>query len=165
MDRRVKPARSEARKPALRIRLFHFWLRLRRPMTLGMRGVVFDAESRSVFLVRHTYVEGWYFPGGGVEPGESTQTALARELAEEGNIEILGEPELKSFHFNRQASARDHVAVYLITDFRQTHPHVPDREIAEARFFPLDALPQDVSEGTRRRIAELFHGAPVSDEW
>ncbi|EKF17405.1 NUDIX domain-containing protein [Nitratireductor pacificus] len=149
----------------IRARLFHFWFRLSRPMTLGMRGVVYDRAAGSVFLVRHTYVKGWHFPGGGVEPGESTEAALARELVEEGNIEILGRPELKSFHFNRLASRRDHVAVYLITDFRQTRPHVPDREIAEARFFPLDALPVDVSDGTRRRIAEIFEGAPVSDEW
>ncbi|WP_367718370.1 NUDIX domain-containing protein [Nitratireductor sp. GISD-1A_MAKvit] len=150
---------------ALGTRLFHFWLRLSRPMTLGMRGVVYDQENHAVFLVRHTYVKGWHFPGGGVEPGESTQAALSRELAEEGNIEILERPVLKSFHFNRMASNRDHVAVYLIRRFRQTHPHVPDREIAEARFFPLDALPVDTSDGTRRRIAEIFEHAPVSDEW
>ncbi|WP_040671891.1 NUDIX domain-containing protein [Nitratireductor indicus] len=153
------------RKPALQARLFHMWLRFSRPMTLGMRGVVFDAAARSVFLVRHTYVKGWHFPGGGVEPGESTEAALARELLEEGNIELTGRAALKSFHFNRMASNRDHVAVYFITDFRQTHPHVPDREIAEARFFPLDALPDGISEGTKRRIDEIFHGARVSDEW
>lgn len=151
--------------PPLSARLFHFWLRLSRPMTLGMRGVVYDQENHAVFLVRHTYVKGWHFPGGGVEPGESTEAALARELVEEGNIELLSRPELKSFHFNRMASNRDHVAVYLITRFRQTHPHVPDREIAEARFFPVDALPAGTSDGTRRRIAEIFDDAPVSDEW
>ncbi|WP_048648393.1 NUDIX domain-containing protein [Nitratireductor soli] len=161
----MNDAASIVKKPLFRARLFHIWLRLSRPMTLGMRGVVFDADTNSVFLVRHTYVKGWHFPGGGVEPGESTQAALARELAEEGNIEILRRPELKSFHFNRHASSRDHVAVYLITDFRQTRPHVPDREIAEARFFRLDALPDGTSDGTRRRIAEIFDGAPVSDEW
>ncbi len=134
-------------------------------MTLGMRGVVYDAENHAVFLVRHTYVKGWHFPGGGVEPGESTEAALSRELVEEGNIEILERPVLRSFHFNRMASNRDHVAVYLITGFRQTYPHVPDREIAEARFFPLDALPDGTSDGTRRRIAEIFDNAPVSDEW
>jgi 8-oxo-dGTP pyrophosphatase MutT (NUDIX family) len=97
--------------PPLSARLFHFWLRLSRPMTLGMRGVVYDQENHAVFLVRHTYVKGWHFPGGGVEPGESTEAALARELVEEGNIELLSRPELKSFHFNRMASNRDHVAV------------------------------------------------------
>jgi 8-oxo-dGTP pyrophosphatase MutT (NUDIX family) len=35
---------------------------------------------------------GWQLPGGGVEPGETMAEALARELVEEGNIEILEPP-------------------------------------------------------------------------
>ncbi|MDZ5697961.1 NUDIX domain-containing protein [Chelativorans sp. M5D2P16] len=149
----------------LRVRLFHLWFLLRRPMTLGARGVVFDAQRRAVLLVRHTYVAGWQLPGGGVEPGETLETALERELAEEGNIALTGAPVLQSIHFNRQASRRDHVAVYLVTAFRQTSTHVPDREIAEARFFTLDALPEETTAATRRRLAEIFEGAAVSPEW
>lgn len=158
------PSRS-VRDRRLRVRLFHLWFLLRRPMTLGVRGIVFDAPARAVLLVRHTYVPGWQLPGGGVEPGETMEAALARELAEEGNIALTGAPELKSVHFNRRASRRDHVAVYLVTAFRRTGPHVPDREIAEARFFPLNALPPETTEATRRRLLEVFQGAPASAEW
>src|SRR5690606_33612719 len=72
----------------LRIRLLHLWFLLRRPMTLGVRGVIFDRERNAVFLIRHTYVPGWQFPGGGVELGETCLEALEREVFEEGNIEI-----------------------------------------------------------------------------
>ncbi|WP_309083265.1 NUDIX domain-containing protein [Chelativorans sp.] len=154
-----------AEEMQLRVRLFHLWHLLRRPMTLGVRGVVFDAEERSVLLVRHTYVAGWHFPGGGVEPGETVLSALTRELAEEGNIALLGPPEFKSIHFNRHASRRDHVAIYLVTRFRQEGSPAPGREIAEARFFPLDALPDETTDGTRRRLAEIFAGAGVSPDW
>ena len=37
---------------------------------------------------------GWYLPGGGVEVGETFDTALKRELIEEGCIELSGEPVL-----------------------------------------------------------------------
>lgn len=154
-----------AEKMRLRVKLFHLWFLLRRPMTLGARGVVFDAERRAVLLVRHTYVAGWQLPGGGVEPGETMETALERELSEEGNIVLTGPPVLKSIHFNRQASRRDHVAVYLVTEFHQTGAHVPDGEIAEARFFSLDTLPEGTTGATRRRLAEIFDGLAVSPEW
>jgi 8-oxo-dGTP pyrophosphatase MutT (NUDIX family) len=149
----------------VRGRLFHTWFLLRRPMTLGVRGVVYDEAAHAVFLIRHTYVPGWQFPGGGVETGETALEALQRELAEEGNIELPSAPPLRSIHFNRRSSRRDHVAVYLITDYRQSTPKQPDMEIAEAGFFPLDALPEHTSPATRRRIAEIFGGEEPAAEW
>lgn len=149
----------------LRARLFHLYFMLRRPMTLGTRGLVHDTASNSVFLIRHTYVPGWQLPGGGVETGETMEEALARELSEEGNIELLGPPDLRSVHYNSQASPRDHVGFYLITSFRQRTPKLPDREIAEAGFFPLDRLPDATTPATLRRIREVFEDAEVSKYW
>lgn len=133
-------------------------------MTLGVRAVVLDADRR-VFLIRHTYVPGWQLPGGGVEKGETMDAALERELREEGNIEMTGRPQLRSIHFNRQASPRDHVALYLVTQFTQSAPKMPDREIAETGFFALHALPEETTPATRRRLAELFEGAEASPYW
>ena len=151
--------------PKLRARLFHALFLMRRPMTLGARGVIYDAARNTVLLIRHTYVPGWQIPGGGVEPGETMLEALTRELQEEGNIEISAPPRLLSLHFNRQASRRDHVAVYLVTEFRQTAPFVPNREIAEAAFFEIGDLPEETTPATRRRIREALQGAQVSPFW
>ena len=151
--------------PAVRGRLFHTYFLLRRPMTLGVRGLVHDKAENAIFLIRHTYVPGWQLPGGGVEAGEIMIESLAREFVEEGNIEFTAPPVLKSFHLNRQASRRDHVAFFLIEAFRQSAPKLPDREIAEADFFPLDALPEATTPATLRRIAEVFDGAAPSPYW
>src|SRR6267142_416877 len=91
-------------EPALR-RVLHLYWRFVRGMTLGVRGVVLDGESR-VFLVKHSYVSGWHLPGGGVEVGETFRDALERELMEEGRIEIGAEPELHGVFFNSYASRR-----------------------------------------------------------
>jgi 8-oxo-dGTP pyrophosphatase MutT (NUDIX family) len=145
-------------------RAMHLYWRLTRGLTLGVRGLVIDAERR-VFLVRHTYVRGWHLPGGGVEPGETLGTALARELAEEGNIRITAPARLHGMFFNSRVSRRDHVACFVVEDFRQSAPPAPNHEIAASGFFPLAQMPGDTSAATRARIAEVVLGAPVSDVW
>jgi len=152
-----------ALEPAIR-RVMHFYWRFQRGMTVGVRAVVLDAEGR-VFLIRHSYVAGWHLPGGGVEPGETLLAALARELAEEGNITFTHVPPLHGVFYNSLASRRDHVAVYVLRDFHQPSLPAPNREIIAHGFFRPDTLPADATPGTCRRIAEVVHGAPMSDLW
>ena len=148
-------------EPQLR-QVFHLYWRIARGMTLGVRGVVLDADGR-VFLVRHSYVSGWHLPGGGVEVGESFREALRRELMEEGRIELVGEPALHGVFFNSHVSRRDHVAVYVVRQFRQDRPPDPNREIVECGFYDANALPAETTRGTRLRIEEVLDGvAPVS---
>ena len=156
--------RPKTMRERLVLRAFHWWFVLSRPMTLGVRAIVLDAENR-VLLVRHTYVPGWHFPGGGVERGETLLASLARELAEEANIVMEEPPRLHGLFFNRAVSPRDHVAVYVVRRFRQTGPHIPDREIAEARFFARNALPDGAGRATRARLAEVLDGAAIAPIW
>jgi len=150
-------------EPLLR-RIFHLYFRFARGMTLGVRAVVLDGDNR-VFLVRHTYVAGWYLPGGGVEVGETFREALDRETMEEGCIEVRGEPVLHGVFLNSHVSIRDHVIVYVVRDFHQDHMPEPNREIAQCGFFAADALPEDTTPGTRLRIAEILHGKPIIATW
>jgi 8-oxo-dGTP pyrophosphatase MutT (NUDIX family) len=145
-------------------RLVHVYWRFSRGLTLGVRGVVLDRQDR-VFLVRHSYADGWHLPGGGVEPGETLLEALARELREEGNIELTGPPELHGVYFHPAYSRRDHVTVYVVRAFRQPELPTANREIIEHGFFAPDALPHDATRGTRARIAEVLAGAPKSQRW
>lgn len=143
--------------------LFRAWWRFTRGMTLGVRGIACDADSR-VLLIRHTYVSGWFLPGGGVERFETAPQALAREMAEEGGVEIDGAPDLIGFYSNHAAFRHDHVALYRVTAWRPCAPR-ENGEIAERGFFALDALPDGVTSGTRRRLAEVFEGAAMGAEW
>ena len=148
-------------EPALR-RALHLYWRFARGMTLGVRGLVLDRDNR-VFLVRHGYVSGWHLPGGGVEVGETFRDALERELMEEGAIELTGEPALHGLFFNSHVSPRDHVAVYVIRQFRQLRKPEPNREIVDCGFFSSHALPPDTTDGTRLRIAEVLENrAPIT---
>src|SRR5258708_6521460 len=150
-------------EPQLR-RVFHLYWRIARGMTLGVRGVVLDRDNK-VFLVKHSYVSGWHLPGGGVEVGETFLEALRRELMEEGQIELADEPALHGLFFNGHVSRRDHVAVYIIRQFRQDRLPDPNREIVACGFYDAAALPAETTKGTRLRIAEGLEGRTRIATW
>jgi ADP-ribose pyrophosphatase YjhB (NUDIX family) len=150
-------------EPVIR-RVLHLYWRFARGMTLGVRGLVRDGEGR-VFLVKHSYVSGWHLPGGGVETGETMLSALTRELHEEGNIEIASPPRLFAVYFNARISRRDHVAVFVVEDFRQPAPPLRNAEIVDHGFFPPAALPEGTTASTRARIAEVLEGRPPAEHW
>jgi ADP-ribose pyrophosphatase YjhB (NUDIX family) len=150
-------------EPLMR-RVVHFYWRFARAATLGARAMVIDGAGR-IFLIKHSYVEGWHLPGGGVETGETFLGALTRELAEEGNIVMTAPPVLHGIFFNKRASRRDHVALFIVREFRQDGPPVPNQEIVEHGFFSPGALPEGVTRGTRARIAEVFGGVAISELW
>jgi ADP-ribose pyrophosphatase YjhB (NUDIX family) len=138
--------------------------RLARGMTLGVRAMVIGPDGR-IFLVKHSYMSGWHMPGGGVETGETLIDALVRELREEGNLEPTAPPVLHGMFFNDSLSPRNHVAVFVVRNFRQIGAPVPDYEIIAHGFFSLDELPNDTTAATRARIIEIVGGAPVAERW
>ena len=140
-------------------RVLHGYFALSRGMTLGVRAACFDGDGR-VFLVRHSYVPGWHLPGGGIERMETAATALEKELREEGNLVAGDPPRLLHVYYNRRTSRRDHVLFYRCDNVRQTSPRLPDREIVEAGFFALHALPEGTT-GATRRIGRSFPFCPA----
>ncbi len=143
--------------------LQRYW-RLSRGLTLGAQGAVIDADGRFL-LIRHTYRPGWHFPGGGVEKSESIETALERELGEEAGVLLDGQPELFGLYANFKFFPGDHIALFVVRQWRQPVPPRPNREIAEHGFFAADALPEAIHPSTRIRIDEILGRAARSPDW
>jgi ADP-ribose pyrophosphatase YjhB (NUDIX family) len=137
--------------------------RLAARTTLGVRAMVRDDGGR-VLLLRHTYLPGWYFPGGGVEANETAAEAAAREVLEETGVRLAAPPRLVSIHLNLRVSGRDHVA-FFHGEAVAGRPTARPGEIAEVGFFALDALPEGVTGATRRRLDEAFAGGVPAREW
>ena len=138
------------------------WWRVRRPTVMGATGMVVNAAGE-ILLVRHTYMRGWHFPGGGVGKHETVLAALHRELREEVGIVVNGAPELIGVYTNFADPRASHVACYRINDF--TMNPKANLEIAEWRFFPPGAFPTDTGNGPRNRLAELQGARVVDGEW
>lgn len=140
------------------------WWRLTRGLTLGAQGVVIDEDAR-ILLVRHGYRPGWFFPGGGVERTETLTMALERELKEETGVVMTAPPALHGVFANSRHFPGDHIAVFLVRKWDRPEVPAPGVEIAEQDFFALDKLPDETNAGTRRRLAEIFNGAALSERW
>jgi len=142
---------------AYRIYCFFF-----RPLTLGVR--VMMIQNEQVLLVRHTYIEGWYLPGGGVKRGETLDHAARREAHEETGA-TLNNLRLVGAYTNFKEWKSDHNILFLSTDFTISGEH--DCEIAEIRFFSLDALPADLLSGHRQRLEQYWDRKPLDPfgEW
>ena len=90
-------------------------------------------------------------PGGGVDRGEEPLAAALRELAEEVGLDLHGARLIAMFEDNLHGAGN---AVHIITG-RVNGPARPDgREIIEAGFFAMDALPQPLPSGLAERLAE-----------
>lgn len=143
--------------------LFFAFSRATRGMTLGVRGVAVNGEGR-VLLVRHTYLHGWWLPGGGVERGQSCEAALIREMREEAGVIVEGRPTLISVHSNERFFRGDHVLVYRIDRFTLTD-RTSHGEIAEIGWFDPAALPEETHRATRARLAEVFGEDEATPHW
>ncbi len=147
--------------PFARFVLRVYW-RFSRPLTAGARVLVIDEKDR-VLLVRHTYMPGWYLPGGGVDGGETMRAAAERELWEEVGVTPQAELEFFGLYANFAEFKSDHVSLFVLRAFDIQEQ--PNREIAEFGFFAQAALPAETSRATRVRIREVMEGLAPPDHW
>lgn len=142
-----------------------YW-HITRPWTIGVRAVLLDAEDR-VALVRHTYTDQWYLPGGGVKKGESIAAALLRELEEEIAVREPCIERVLGVYHSRREGKDDHIVIFVarVADPPGDLTRADPIEIEDARWFSLDALPANISPATARRIAEYRDGATGMGAW
>jgi ADP-ribose pyrophosphatase YjhB (NUDIX family) len=139
--------------------------RIGKPRTIGVRALLLDRDGR-VALVRHTYADHWYLPGGGVKKGESIADALMRELTEEVAIADAVIERVLGVYHSRGEGKDDHIVIFVVrTAASGILDRADRREIEQAGWFTLDDLPEATSPATRRRIAEYRRGATGTGAW
>ena len=126
-----------------------YW-RVFHPRIYGCNVVVTNPAGE-VLLIRHTYRDfaKWMLPGGGVRRRERPEEAGAREVLEETACR-LAETALVRVEHSRDTGAR--MRIYVLTGTTTDAPVADLREISEARFFSLDAIPDTITRAARRRV-------------
>ena len=132
--------------------------------TRGVKVMVFNAAGE-LLLVRNSYgtTHHHLLPGGGIRPWfETPASAAAREVREEVGIAVERLTFVATFH-SRAEGKRD--VVHLFTAFTEDRPTAASFEIEEARFFPLDSLPETIPPATRRRVEEYRGERAAEGVW
>lgn len=131
--------------------------------TCGVGAVVHDDAGR-VALVKNRWSDGWVLPGGSLEPGESFEEAVHREVREETGlaVEIAAVLRVERQHFHSEDDpAADPITWYYVVHLaRATDTElgddlgVDDGEIRDAGWF------ETVPEGTlgREFVVEALEG-------
>ncbi len=135
----------------MRIKLAYLLLRvywfLVRPVTLGVRILLF--KDGKFVLVKHSYQDAWYLPGGGIKRGETFEQAILREAAEECGARI-NQMRFVGVYDNLDDYKNDHIVLFLSEDF--IIDKKGDSEIEQVSEFSYQQLPDNISPGSRRKI-------------
>jgi 8-oxo-dGTP diphosphatase len=114
-------------------------------------------ENGKVFIAKRRAGKNlagkWEFPGGKIEPGETPEEALARELSEEMDLRVsVGEFLCRAYF--ESGPIKLELLAYRVT---RVSGEPVLREHDEARWVkPSELLSYDLAESDRRVIEELF---------
>jgi 8-oxo-dGTP diphosphatase len=126
--------------------------------TYVVAGILLDGHGRVLVTERigdHSFAGLWEFPGGKIEDGEDSLSALGRELGEELGVEIVEQSLFMSLDYD-YADRSVSIDFYLIKHWRNTPVGrdgqalmwILPEELAEDLLLPADA---PVIEALRRR--------------
>ena len=89
---------------------------------------------------------------------ETGETLTYKQLDDRSN-------QLAQLLYARGLRHGDHIAVFVVRDWRRNGEYWKPGEIAEARMFARDQLPAQTERGTRARIDEIFDAIPKTSLW
>lgn len=132
------------------------WWRFAQPSAEGVLILTLTPEKK-VVLVRHTYNEGWYLPGGGKKRNELPAEAALRELREEIGLRSLSMLTVGPRETMMLSGRRVLLTLLVVHD--AVFFAKPNFEITEVRTFDSDDLPVD-SGMARRCIDSILQIEP-----
>ncbi len=124
---------------------------------VDVRGAVFAGDR--LLVVRESMDGGWTLPGGWADVGESPALAVEREVYEEAGLTVRATRLIGVYDANRvQGSLSLFHAYKLVFLCEKLSGEIRvSEETTEVAFFPMDSLPQPLSQyrTTPRLLADL----------
>lgn len=124
------------------------------PALAAGAAIVASSTGRILLQLRAPHLSAggtWSLIGGGVEPGESPEQALFREIAEETGAALTGKPQ----HLYTNKRKHLHYHSYLLRIPEEFEP-VNNEESAEHRWVAMTDLPQPLHPGMKPLVPILL---------
>ncbi len=137
-----------------------------RVLTPGVCVLIFNHRGE-VLLHRAADDGKWHTIGGAIDPGEEPAAAAIREAKEETNLDIRVERIVSVYAGPSQTYANgdevDYFSVALACRVIDAAAEMftADGEALELRWFPPDALPENLKALDRRAIEQAVRGEPA----
>lgn len=125
------------------------WWQVGKPHLRSAAVIATDLEGR-LLLIRLSYgPRSWSVPAGGINRGEAPEDAARREFREETGCEAR---RLELIGVQEETLHGAHHSIHVYATKVDEYPRADRREVLEARFFPLNSLPRQLSQMTERRL-------------
>lgn len=118
---------------------------------ISVSALIFDGER--VLLAHRRAIDWWNLPGGALDPGETVDEALRREVREETGLDV----EVDQLIGVYSKPLKQEVVLSFRCHVSGGPPgRVLDDDIDESRYFALDALPARTLPKHRERINDAL---------
>ena len=137
-------------------------------ISVGVGAVILDDDGR-ILLVKHVPRKGdfwggqWMVPGGGLEPGETLEEGVVREVEEETNLKVEVLRHVSTL--DRIVREGDEVRIHVVyVDFlvRPVNGELrPSSDVGTARWFSRDEIKahwEKIHVDTRRLLEKVGLG-------
>lgn len=104
----------------------------------SVAAIIFDKEKQHVYMMKRRDVPLWVFPGGGIEPGESPEDAIIREVREEMGFSVTI---LRKVAFYKKSGPFTKPTHFYECAIENTRPWDPG-ETLEVTSFPIQSFPK-----------------------
>ncbi len=126
---------------------------------VSIAGAIFSEDRTQVLLIQRRDIPVWVLPGGGIDPGESPEHAIVREILEETGFTVKIDRLVGDYSpINRLAKQTQLFECKVLGGCASAN-----EESRNVQFFSLNQLPRLIPPPYREWIADaLVQRAPVN---
>lgn len=133
--------------------LVRLYWKLFQPKSEGARTIIRNGDQ--VLLVKTFYGKHWGLPGGAANRNERPEDCAVREAREETGINVKIVEKLGVYTSTLEGK-RDTIHIFITE--AQDNTLLKEWELEDARWFPMDALPEGIGPATKGRLEEYRSG-------